>query len=47
MFSLNTFYCIQDTVCMLPIYLLVCVCFPLLLLLLFRSIILLSCVTTS
>jgi hypothetical protein len=25
MFSLNTFYCKQDTVCMLPIYLLVCV----------------------
>jgi hypothetical protein len=25
MFPLNTFYCKQDTVCMLPIYLLVCV----------------------
>jgi hypothetical protein len=25
MFPLNTFYCKQDTVCMLPIYLLICV----------------------
>jgi hypothetical protein len=49
MFHLNIFYCKQDTVCMLPIYLLVYIIFPLLLLLLFfRSIILLmSCVTTS
>jgi hypothetical protein len=54
MFPLNTFCCKQDTVCMLPIYLLVCVhnfsfvLLLLLLLLLFRSIILLmSCVTTS
>jgi hypothetical protein len=48
MFPLNTFYCKQDTVCMLSIYLIICVHNFILLLLFFRSIILLmSCLTTS
>jgi hypothetical protein len=44
MFLLNTFYCKLDTVCMLSIYLIVCVCN--FILFFFRSIIL-SCDTTS
>jgi hypothetical protein len=47
MFPLNTYYCKQDTVCMLPIYLIVCVLNFILLLLFFSFYYFMSCDTTS